>query len=195
MGALREAPPAKLFMAVMHRPEFDPEPLLGRLAERYGTVDLRGAAHPFGSGYYETEMGPGLVKFFVGFAAPVSQQRLARVKGETNELEVREADARGRVCNLDPGLVTHYSVILATTKGYAHRIYLGEGIYAEVSLLFRGGTPQGLPWTYPDYRTAAAQEFFREARRLLVRTQQRNPGAAGRPPASRGGALTGKNAS
>ena len=168
MGTIREAPPARLFVAVMHRPDFDPSPLLSQLAERYGTVDSRCASYGFGSSYYEREMGAGLVKFLVSFAPLVPQGRLAGVKRETNALEEAGADARGRVCNLDPGIVTHYSVILATTKGYAHRIYLGEGIYAEPNLLFRRGALDSLPWTYPDYQTPAAHDFFREARRRLL---------------------------
>lgn len=161
-------PPAKLFAAIMHRPDHDPEPLLGRLADRYGRVDARSDPYHFGSSYYEAEMGPGLVKLFVSFEPPVRQDLLAALKREANEFEDRLRDARGRVFNVDPGLVTHYSVILATTKGYAHRIYLGEGIYAEPALLFRRGALDALPWTYPDFQTPAAHGFFREARRLLL---------------------------
>jgi len=168
MGALREAPPAKLFMAVMHRPDFDPAPLLAQLAVSYGTVDFLCAPYLFGSSYYEAEMGPGLVKFFVSFEPLLPQTRLTGVKRETNTLEEGRADARGRLCNLDPGIITHYSVILATTKGYAHRIYLGEGIYAEPTLLFRRGALDALPWSYPDYQTPAAHGFFRAARRRLL---------------------------
>ena len=168
MGTIREATPAKLFMAVMHRPDFDPALLLEQLADVYGTVDGRCAPYPFGSSYYEAEMGPGLVKFFISFEPLLSQERLAEVKRETNNLEEGGADARGRVCNLDPGIITHYSVILATTKGYAHRIYLGGGIYAEPTILFRRGALDALPWSYPDYQTPAAHDFFREARRRLM---------------------------
>lgn len=168
MGRIREATPAKLFVAVMHRPGFDPSPLLAQLADRYGAVEFRCAPYPFESGYYEREMGPGLVKFLVSFAPLLAQERLAGVKRETNRLEEGGADARGRIFNLDPGIVTHYSAILATTKGYAHRIYLGEGIYAEPALLFRRGAVDALPWTYPDYQTAAAHGFFGEVRRRLL---------------------------
>ena len=168
MGTLRDAPPAKLFIAVMHRPDFDSSPLLALLADRYGAVDVRCAPYHFGSSYYEREMGTGLVKFLVSFVPLIPQERLAGVKRETNTLEEAGADARGRVFNLDPGIITHYSVILATTKGYAHRIYLGEGIYAEPTLLFRRGALDGLPWSYPDYQTPAAHGFFREARRRLL---------------------------
>ena len=168
MGMIREATPAKLFMAIMHRPDFDPSPLLMQLTARYGAVDSRCAPYDFGSSYYEREMGAGLVKFLVSFAPLVRQEQLAGVKRETNTLEEGGADARGRVCNLDPGIITHYSVILATTKGYAHRIYLGEGIYAEPTLLFRRGAIDALPWSYPDYQTSAAHGFFRAARRRLL---------------------------
>ena len=168
MGTIREATPARLFMAVMHRPDFDPAALLARLAGRFGTVETRCAPYLFGSSYNESEMGVGLVKFLVSFAPLMHQERLAGVKRETNQMEEGGADARGRVFNLDPGIITHYSVILATTKGYAHRIYLGEGIYAEPTLLFRRGALDALPWSYPDYQTPAAHGFFREARRRLL---------------------------
>lgn len=168
MGTVREATPAKLFMAVMHRPDFDTAPLLEQLVDRYGKADFRSAPYLFGSTYYEAEMGPGLVKYFVSFGQLLSQDRLSGVKRWTNTLEEHAADARGRLCNLDPGIVTHYSVILATTKGYAHRIYLGEGIYAEPTLLFRRGSLEALPWSYPDYQTPSAHGFFREARRRLL---------------------------
>lgn len=168
MGTIREATPAKLFIAVMHRPDFETASLLEQLAVRYGTVDSRCPPYPFGSSYYEAEMGSGLVKYFVSFEPLLAQERLAQVKRETKRLEEAGADARGRVFNLDPGIITHYSVILATTKGYAHRVYLGGGIYAEPTLLFRRGALDALPWSYPDYQTPAAQGFFREARRRLM---------------------------
>lgn len=180
MGTRREAPPAKLFMAVMHRPGFDPEALLATLAGRHGRVDARSPPFPFDrSRYYEPEMGPELVKFFVSFAGAFRQEDLAEVKLETCRLEDGHADARGRVCNIDPGIVTHYSVILATTKGYAHRIYLGRGVYAEPTLLFKGGAPVPFPWTYPDYRSEAARDFLGKTRGLLL---QRPSGRGAREP-------------
>lgn len=177
MGAIREAAPAGLFMAVMHRPAFDPAPLLAQLAGGFGPIETRCAPYSFGSGYYEAEMGPGLLKFLVSFARTLPQEALAAVKRETNSLEGRGADGAGRRFNLDPGIVTHYSVVLATTKGYAHRVYLGGGVYAEPALLFRRGSVEPLPWTYPDYQTPAAHRFFSEARRLLMERAAAGGGA------------------
>jgi hypothetical protein len=55
--------------------------------------------------------------------------------------------------NIDPGYVALEHVVLATTKGYAHRIFLRSGIYADLTLVFENGSYRGLPWTYPDYQT------------------------------------------
>jgi hypothetical protein len=56
---------------------------------------------------------------------------------------------------------------LASTKDHAHRIYLNDGIYAEVTLAYRRGGWQAFPWTYPDYRRHDFQEFFTRCRESL----------------------------
>jgi len=59
--------------------------------------------------------------------------------------------------------------VLATTKNYAHRIYLGGGIYAEVTLRYQGGTFRPWPWTYPDYASPPLIAIFNHIRQLYVR--------------------------
>jgi hypothetical protein len=71
--------------------------------------------------------------------------------------------------NLDPGYLTAAKLVLASTKDHAHRIYLRGGVYAEVTLNFRAGQWQMLPWTYPDYRRDDYQSFFTTCRELLMR--------------------------
>jgi hypothetical protein len=41
--------------------------------------------------------------------------------------------------------------VLATGKNNAHRIYLSQGIFADLTLIFRRSSYQPLEWTYPDY--------------------------------------------
>jgi hypothetical protein len=62
--------------------------------------------------------------------------------------------------NLDPGYLTAAKLVLASTKDHAHRLYLGQGIYGEVTLSYRQGHWQHREWTYPDYRRADFQDFF-----------------------------------
>ena len=122
--------------------------------------------------YYTEEMGPGLLRQFVAWGKLVEPSELARMKIKTNALEDELADAiRGpvkRPVNLDPGYITPSKLILATTKDYSHRIYLGEGIYAEVTLQWSKGQWRSWPWTYPDYAEPTYHEFFTRVRQALL---------------------------
>jgi hypothetical protein len=153
----------------MHAPGAPVHEALAALGETYGPIDLRGEPFLFDhSDYYEPEMGAGLLKFLVSFAEPVPAERLPEIKLATNAVESRFTDGRGgRLINLDPGLVSLSNVVLATTKGHAHRLYLGRGIWGEVTLVFRGRAFEPLTWTYPDYRTPAVLDFLREVRTRL----------------------------
>jgi hypothetical protein len=148
----------------------DPDEIAGMLADRFGPIDAESPLHPFDhTGYYCDEMGTGLRRKFVCFQALVTADRLADIKCRTNEMEEMTGERRGerllRMVNLDPGILTLSNVVLATTKNRSHRIYLSRGIFAEVTLIYSKKTGwQPLDWTYPDYRTPVAIDFFGRAR-------------------------------
>jgi hypothetical protein len=150
-----------------------------KLESHYGPVGLASPDFPFNqTRYYETAMGPGLRKRFLAFAQLVSADCLPRTKRLTNELEEELAQAAifpdSRPLNLDPGLLSLAKFLLATAKDQAHRIYLGDGIYAEVTLRFQAGKFEPWPWTYADYRQPVVLDFFNQARdyyRLRLREQ------------------------
>ena len=71
-----------------------------------------------------------------------------------------------RPVNLDPGYIEHAKVILASTKNFYHRIYLGSGIFAEVTMHFKNNTYQFFPWTYPDYQSKDYQDLFLKIRQI-----------------------------
>jgi hypothetical protein len=70
--------------------------------------------------------------------------------------------------NFDPGVIEPSKLILATTKNYAHRIYIGEKMYAEVTLVFDKGSWRPLPYTYPDYKQQCYHDFFEKLRKRLL---------------------------
>jgi hypothetical protein len=75
--------------------------------------------------------------------------------------------------NLDPGVLSLGKFLLATTKDQAHRIYLCDGIFAEVTLRFEAGEFVPWPWTYADYREPDVREWLKQAReyyRGLIRS-------------------------
>ncbi|MBW1723631.1 MAG: DUF4416 family protein [Deltaproteobacteria bacterium] len=59
-------------------------------------------------------------------------------------------------------------MILASTKNFSHRIYLKDGIWAELTLSYANGTFVTHPWTYPDYQTEFAYKFLRQARETYI---------------------------
>jgi hypothetical protein len=140
------------------------------LVELFGDVSVRSEQIPFNfTNYYEAEMGPGLIRQWVGFFGQVEADQLHDFKLKTGHLEKRfRGPNNKRRVNLDPGLLSLYNLVLASTKSFAHRVYLREGIYAELTLIFQSGKFHPLAWTYPDYQTTTCQEFLTHCRRELL---------------------------
>jgi len=154
------------------------EPARERLVARFGPVALTSDVMDFDfTDYYAAEMGSGIKRQFLSFAQPFDPAALAEVKLWTNDLErefATPARPVPRPLNLDPGYVDLNRLVLATTKDFPHRIYLGRGIYAEVTLQYARGGFEAQPWTYRDYRTPAYHAFFRAVRdSQLAKKRQR----------------------
>jgi hypothetical protein len=139
------------------------------LERLFGPLEI--AALPFSfheTAYYEPSMGAGLQKQLLAFRDLVAADALARVKIQTNALEARLAGLgrfpEARPLNLDPGILTLGKFMLATTKDQAHRIYLRDGIFAEVTLRYQDGSFEPWPWTYADYRRPEVHAFLQRAR-------------------------------
>lgn len=121
--------------------------------------------------YYRTAMGRPLFRRFYLYPPGFPMETLADVKIRTNTLEGEAARfldlGVSRPLNLDPGYLTLSKLVLASTKDNAHRLYLRDGIYAELTLTYRKKSYQPWPWTYPDYASKSYLEFFNRARQQL----------------------------
>ena len=153
-----------------------------QLETSHGPVTL--ASSPFSfhhTGYYTATMGPELRKQLLVFRDLIPPESLADVKLRTNALEQALAESGrfpdARPLNLDPGILDLGKFMLATTKDQVHRIYLRDGIYAEVTLFYRAGAFEPWPWTYADYREPDVRVFLDEAR-MYYRSLVRGPRAA-----------------
>ena len=131
-------------------------------------------------------MGADLRKRFFAFRDLITPDRLADIKLRTNALEIEVSQsglyAEARPVNIDPGYLTLGKFLLATTKDQAHRVYLRDGIFAEVTLRYQAGAFEPWPWTYADYRQPAVLAFLQEARAYYhdrLRAARRDGGASG----------------
>ena len=169
MGEVREPQPVKAFVGILtSRPPALAE-LRGSLEGQLGPVDSQSQLLDFDyTSYYKAEMGPHLKRMFLSFHRLVSPDALVDLKLFTNGLEQALAKDGRRTVNLDPGYLTAARVVLASTKDFAHRLYLGKGIYGEVTLTYQKNDFLPLPWTYPDYRSEAYRQFFRELRKVYM---------------------------
>lgn len=135
------------------------------LERAYGSIDLTGPWMDFNyTEYYKLEMGIPLYRRMMVFKALIAQLDLGRIKLHTNEIELKYAIEGRRRVNIDPGYLLYERFVLATGKNYSHRIYIGQGIYADLTLIYQQGAYQSLPWTYPDYADVAMRDFLLQVR-------------------------------
>ncbi len=157
--------PAKLVIGVFTQDKELLPPVLDRLVEKYGDIDLISRWMPFDfTDYYEPEMGKNLFRRMVAFKQPIAQDHLPAIKLFTNAIEAQFIQDNRRHINIDPGYLLQERFVLATGKNFSHRIYIGNGIYADLTLIYQKGEFQSLPWTFPDYREKSMHRFLRRVR-------------------------------
>ena len=171
MGAVGEFEREKLIIGVIYH---DPEILkiaMDRLVGHFGEWDMVSEEFSFSeeySTYYDGELGgPGMRRIY-SFKRTVDPAEQAEIKEFTNALESELSDAAGRKINLDPGLISHGRLTLATTKPTGFRIPLKRGIYSELTLFYARGGWHKLPWTYRDYQSERVQKFLTKVRRAYL---------------------------
>jgi hypothetical protein len=152
MGKVKPPLPVRFFASIIFRdPGMLPQ-VEAELAHLVGPVAERTDVFPFSqSDYYSPEMGEGLRRCFLLFEPLLEREMLADVKLWTNGIESSRSENGRRSVNVDPGYIALEHVVLGTTKGYSHRIYVGKGIFADLTLLYESGSYRRLKWTYPDY--------------------------------------------
>jgi len=126
--------------------------------------------------YYDREMAPEITKYFYYLHKLRPIEGAEEWKKWSLSLEENIADQlnHNRPINVDPGYLTLSKLILFSTKGFSHRIYIRDRIYAEVTLQYRHNEFHVLPWTYSDYQTEEAMTFWREARAKLASLLQKS---------------------
>ena len=173
MWELKKPKPVKLIVGILAADRDYLQTAIEALPIVFGKVDLISDVWPFTlTDYYKKETGENILRQFVSIEPLIDPGELAKIKHKTNKLEQKLAAKSDlglpRPVNLDPGIIEPSKLILATTKNYAHRIYIGKKMYAEVTLVFDKGAWHPLPYTYPDYRQRCYHDFFDKVRKRLL---------------------------
>lgn len=157
MGKPSQPKKVLLFIATLFKDEEAYTQARNILTEKFGQILLESAPRQWNySQYYTPELGSPLFRRFIFFKNLISEGDIAEIKLQTNQIEGSLSKNEKRTINLDPGYIGLAKVVLATTKDYSHRIYIKDGIYAEVTLIFKNKSFQPHINTYRDY----ADEYY-----------------------------------
>ena len=179
MALARPFEKCALVIGILSTAEEKKDQLFAQLEAKFGKIAIASPvmAFPY-TNYYDGEMGGHPVRYLLLFENLIDPSTLASIKTWTNALELDyaapNAQAQGRRINLDPGILSLSSFILATCKDRSHRIPLRDGIYAETTLIFQDKDFQRLPWSYADYSSdeiKAILRSFRDCYRKLLRNE------------------------
>ncbi len=167
MSQRKTPPAARLLISVIYRDDGDFEHTVRAIHGRIGKIEYASGPFPFDrSDYYEREMGAPLFRRFLLAADDVAREDLVEAKLVAESIEAEFSVDGKRNVNIDPGLLTDENVVLATGKNYSHRIYLRDGVFADLTLVFEKGEYQPLPWTYPDIASPEIRTFLTMLRTL-----------------------------
>ena len=169
MGTVELVAPVKLIVAAITANDSIFQETRACLSQHFDKIDFESDPYAFDhTDYYQKEMGDGLSRHFLSFANLITPEKIADIKLFCNDLEHQFSINNKRRVNLDPGYVTLAKLVLATTKNQAHRIYLQQSIYAEITLKFFNKSFRPLKWTYPDYQQPASIDAFNQIRQAYL---------------------------
>jgi uncharacterized protein DUF4416 len=165
MSRPKEPDPVKLFLSAIYSDETKFETCLAKITEKFGSTDFSTRELDFTKPhYYQEEMGKPIWRRFFAFKTLVDPGELADIKLFTNSLEDEVMVEKMRKVNLDPGLVSLGTFVLATGKPGGVRPYLGKGIYIDLTLIYESSAFKPMTWTYPDFREPDMLDFLKRIR-------------------------------
>jgi len=169
LGEIKTPPPEKLIIAFIYKEEETYDKAKDVLCNKFGKVDFESGKIRFDyTDYYNKEIGQDLFRRFISFEKLIDPGELSLIKVTTNEIEKQflYENSNRRMINIDPGILSLSKFVLATTKNYSHRIYIGNGIFAEITLKYENKRFVPFEWTYPDYATLEYMEIIGKIREI-----------------------------
>ncbi|UCE25022.1 MAG: DUF4416 family protein [Candidatus Zixiibacteriota bacterium] len=169
MARLQKPPPGRLVVSIIYSSMDALADAVKALERRFGRVQFETLEIPCSEGAeYKEEMGDDLLRRFYSFDNLVPRDALPSLKAACYKIEPKFSDTvddyHFRTVNIDPGILTPSALVMASHKEYNHRIYLRDGVYAEIPLIYAHDKFCRLPWTNPDFCNDEAIDFFERVR-------------------------------
>lgn len=171
--------PVKVLVAVLWNEPTSLESALSQLRAEWGELDVSGPDRAFDTtDFYVEEMGANLVRRLVSHVDLVSPDFLATAKRRCQRIEEELSINGRRRVNLDVGYLDHNKIVLASLKAAGQKIYLDQGVYADLTARFSAGRYRPFEWTFPDLRDGRYDEELARMREIYKRQRrdaERNP--------------------
>ena len=173
MWEVNEPVPVKLIVGILAADEDALACAKEEITKNFGEYDMASEVWAFTqTSYYKDELGENVLRQFVSIAKLIDPGELAPIKHKANHIEKELAEKLNtelpRPVNLDPGTIEPSKLVLASTKNFSHRIYIGDKMFAELTLSYCKGQWQSFPYTFPDYKEDRYHDFLSKVRDRLV---------------------------
>lgn len=163
--------PAKLFIGIMFSDKKNCSNAIEELKNKFGDIEVESQEYEFSkiTDYYAGEMGKKILKKFIVFKNLINKDQLANIKIFTNMMEEKYSIRGKRKINLDPGYFDKDQLVLASVKSSPYKVYIGNGIYAHLTFLFKKNDCIEMFRTFPDFRSDGIKKFFINLRKNLYK--------------------------
>ncbi len=153
MRRISKIEPVKPFLGILYHEKSALDEALQRIGNELNPVERLSDSFSFHeTDYYEDEMGLDLLRTFAVLQNVIDPSEIKQYKRYCFDLESELARDGKRPINLDPGYINYYHLVLTSVKTLPHKIYLGDGVFAEIEMIYKNKQFQPMDWAYADYR-------------------------------------------
>lgn len=164
---LSEPPFVKFFVTILFSDQERLQIAVKELEELFGEIDFQSEYFLFDSSdYYQQEMGGEIKRVFLSFLKLRPPDFLIEAKKRSIDIERKLAVEGKRKVNIDPGYIDYSKLVLSTHKGGGCKIYLKDGVWADLILRYEKGKFIPFPWTFPDFESSKYYEVLLHIRSI-----------------------------
>ena len=162
--------PVKFFTGILYTDENLLLIAKDKLIQNFGKIDLESSSFDFEfTDYYKNEMGENIKRIFYSFGKLILPDEIIFIKLKTSEIEEELKVEGKRKVNIDPGYIDYFKIVLASFKFGGQKIYLGKGVYADITLWYEKGKFKSVLTSFPDFKSNLYEKFFLKLRETYKR--------------------------